>query len=295
MFNTHKKLKITALIVLLLVALFVLQDIFLAPPDKKFFFHSKSQAILSSQSNAQTQAAQKDQIVNPQSTDIFITSNFVDLSQIQSIAKFRSCHGHDVFSTDFNGDSEPLSAMKMYFRPIDSLQGTNNKVKVFAPFDGEIVQVDPTDTSRGRHYVIRREPFNGWYMTIFHQTFSDADLHVGTRVKAGQFLSYATTNDIGHDFDIALQRFTNENAQYNGVPSNYNYQTAILRNLEPIFPHMTEGVLAQWEARGVALADDTIVSKAYREANPCTCQGEPPGTTDCNFDNPNPDKITLKQ
>ncbi len=289
-----KKLFIIAGVIILLAALFVLQDIFLAPPDKKFFFHQENRTA-SPQSNDAYRAkpSGKDQIADPQPTDVFITANFVDLSQIQSIAKFRSCHGHDVFSTDFNGDSQPLSAMKMYFRPIESLQGTNNKVRIFAPFDGTIVQVDPTDTSRGRHYVIRHEPFNGWYMTIFHQTFSDADLHVGTQVKAGQFLSYGTTNDIGHDFDIALQRFTDENAQYDGVPSNYNYQTAILRNLEPIFPHMTPAVAAQWEAKGVNVAD-TAVSKDYREANPCTCIGEPPGTTECNFDNPNPDKIILK-
>lgn len=229
----------------------------------------------------------------PKETDKFITANFIDFSQIQYIHKFRACHGHDYYGPDYDGESEPLSAMKLYLKPIDSLQYTNNKVKVFAPFDGVVVQVDPTDTQRGRHYVLMREPFNGWYMTFFHQTFKDQDLHYGTKVKAGQFLSYATTSNIGNDFDIALQRFNTENGQYNGQWTTYNYQISILKNLEPIFPHMTDQVASEWAAHGITVAN-TITSKKYREANPCTCYGQTPGTADCNFQITDPEKVWIK-
>lgn len=363
----RKKFFIIAGVIVALAALFVLQDIFLAPPDKKFFFHKSPasstvagpnqniqnsslgisnasnngspelpsgegisyqtaspnstvqskdgasptmQVVVNQKYAGQFEYAQNvldfsklkpyppvdpgNPTAHPQPTDKFITANFIDFSQINYIHKFRACHGHDYYGPDYDRGSEPLSAMKMYLKPIDSLEHTNDKVKIFAPFDGVIAQVDPTDTARGRHYMLMREPFNGWYMTFFHQTFNDKDLHVGTRVKAGQFLSYATTSDIGNDFDIALQRFDSENGQYNGQWTTYNYQTAILKNLEPILPHMTDQVAAQWKAHGVA-ANDTITSKEYREAHPCACYGGAPGTTECYFRIPDPEKVWIKQ
>lgn len=223
---------------------------------------------------------------NPLPTDKIIVSNFVNFSQIKAIYPFRSCHGHDYFSVDYNGSSEPLSSMKWYVQPIDSLQDTSNKVKIFAPFNGVIVYIDPLDTARGKHYVIMHEPFDGWYISFFHQTFNDSAIYEGAQVKAGQFLSYATTlTGVGNDFDVALQRFPTESTQFNGIHDTYNGQVALLQNLEPLFPHMSDSVAAQWEAHGIN-ASNSIVSKSYREANPCTCEGEPPGTTDCYFHNP---------
>ena len=222
---------------------------------------------------------------NPQSNDKIIVSNFLNLSQIQAIYPFRSCHGHDYFSADYNGSSEPLSSMKWYAQPIDSLQRTDNKVQVFAPFNGIVVYIDPMDTSRGMHYVIMREPFDGWYISFFHQVFNDSKIYEGAQVTAGEFLSYANITGEGHDFDIALQRFPMEDTQFNGTHDNYNGQIALLQNLEPLIPHMSDSVLSQWEAKGIN-AINSIVSKSYREANPCTCEGEPPGTTDCYFHNP---------
>lgn len=224
---------------------------------------------------------------NPQPTDKIIVSNFVNLSQIQAIYPFRSCHGHDYFSADYNGSSEPLSSMKWYVQPIDNLQGTDNKVQVFAPFNGVVAYIDPMDTSRGMHYVVRREPFDGWYISFFHQNFDSSKIYEGAQVTAGELLSYANITGEGHDFDVALQRFPNENSQFNGTHNNYNGQIALLQNLEPLIPHMSDAVLAQWGARGIN-ASNGIVSKSYREANPCTCEGEPPGTTICYFHNPAP-------
>ncbi len=303
----HKKRFIIPGVVVLLIVLFVLQDVFLAPPDKKFFFHNSSS--LSSSANCldypglcrwmqdnrgSTQPIGNEHLTaDPKETDKFITYSPVDPSQIQYIDKFRSCHGHDVFGIDYNGESEPLSAMKMYFKPINNLLYTNDKVNVYAPFNGIVVQVDPGDTIRGRHYVIRREPFNGWYITMFHQNFSDSVVYPGAKVQAGELISHAVTTQQGHDFDIALQRFRVEDNQYNGIFNNYNFAVAFLQNLEPLFPHMTNNVFAQWEAYGV-YPDNTIVSRNYRLANPCTCEGEAPGTTMCMFNNVNPDRVVLK-
>lgn len=228
------------------------------------------------------------QTANPLPTDKIIVANFVNLSQIQAIYPFRSCHGHDYYSVDYNGSSEPLSSMKWYVQPVGSLQNTSNQVEIFAPFNGVIVYIDPMDTQRGRHYVLMHEPFDGWYISFFHQNFNDSAIYEGEQVKAGQLLSYAVTvTGLGTDFDVALQRFPTESTQFNGKHDNYNGQIALLQNLEPLFPHMSDSVAAQWESVGIN-ASNSIVIKSYREANPCTCEGEPPGTTDCYFHNPAP-------
>ena len=234
-------------------------------------------------------------VANPQTSDKIITASPVDPTQIERIYKFRSCHGHDYYGVDYDGNAEPNSSMKNYFKPLESLENTNNKVKIFAPFNGVIVQIDPMDIIRGRHFMIMHEPFDGWYATFIHINFQDSQIYEGAHVKAGQLLGYAVTDNYGRDFDFALQRFKYENAQYNGAYVNDNFQTYLTQNLEPPFAHMTNAVLAKWAAKGVT-ASDTIVSKEYREANPCTCKGGPPGTTSCHYHNLNGmDSVVVKQ
>jgi len=72
--------------------------------------------------------------------DQFITSNPVDLSQINRISKFRSCIGHDYSGTNSEGRQESNRSMKHYVEPINSLAGTSGELQVFAPFDGRITQ-----------------------------------------------------------------------------------------------------------------------------------------------------------
>lgn len=233
-------------------------------------------------------------IANPRISDKVITASPVDPAQIERIYKFRSCHGHDYYGADYDGSNEPNSSMKVYFKPLEDLENTNDKVKIFAPFDGIVAQIDPMDIVRGRHFMLMHEPFDGWYATFIHINFQDPEIYEGARVKAGQLLGYAITDNYGRDFDFAMQRFKNENNQYNGAYINDNFQTYLTQNLEPPFAHMTDAVLAQWQAYGVTAAD-TIVSKEYREAHPCTCKGGSPGTTSCHYHNPNGvDSVALK-
>ena len=254
-----------------------------------FAFLSSSSQTLKADSNS----VAGNQTANPLPTDKIIIANFLNLSQIAAITPFRSCAGHDFFSVDYNGSSEPLSSMKMYAWANASFDNTNDKVQVFAPFNGTVTYIDPIDTSRGMHYVIRHEPFDGWYITFFHQNFNDSKIYVGAHVTAGELLSYAVIPSAGYNFDINLQRFSNESAQYNGVANGYNSQIVLLQNQEPLLPHMTDSVLAQWEAHGITV-NNSIISKSYREANPCTCIGEAPGTALCIFDyRYNPDQEVL--
>jgi hypothetical protein len=74
--------------------------------------------------------------------DIVIIANPLNLSQVQSISYYRSCAGHWYATSDFMGKPEPSSSAKHYVTPIESLSGSET-VEVFAPFDGEIVFIDP--------------------------------------------------------------------------------------------------------------------------------------------------------
>src|SRR3989338_5740882 len=68
----------------------------------------------------------------------YITAVPLDLTQIKSISKYRSCAGHDRAGYSFEKTYETDRSMKHYIYPVQEFQGTTNKVKMFAPFDGTI-------------------------------------------------------------------------------------------------------------------------------------------------------------
>lgn len=194
---------------------------------------------------------------DPLETDKIVTSSPVNVDQIYSVSKFRSCEGHEYSGTDFNGESEPSSSMKTYFTPILSLSNSASKVSIYAPFDGIITRIDPMDVERGRQFTIEHKPFDGWYITFYHTNMSD-NVKEGAEVKSGDFLGYAYTIN-GYDFDLALQRFTNQNKYHE-----------TFQNLEPLFLHMTDSVLQKFTAKGLIL-EDTVILKSYRISNLCPC------------------------
>ena len=63
----------------------------------------------------------------------FITANPLDLSQIKSISRFRSCEGHNYSGQNANGEEETYRTMKHYLGSVDQLAQTDQRVKIFAP------------------------------------------------------------------------------------------------------------------------------------------------------------------
>jgi hypothetical protein len=227
----------------------------------------------------------------PGDADPVITASPVSPSQVQSISKFRSCAGHVYYgATDFHGSPEGASNMKHYVYILPSLLTTVNgtqqviprTVKLFAPFNGVVLTTfDLQGTGQG--ITIERQPFDGWYVTIYH---TDLSVQTGASVRAGQLIGYAGGLPT---FDIALQRFARE---WKGAPP-------FSLGLESIFAHMSPAAAAPWAARGVTTAN-VIVPRSTRLAQACTCVSNSlppgpavPGSSGCYFDPSPADVVPL--
>jgi len=195
------------------------------------------------------------------STDAkYITAVPLDLTQIQSISKYRSCSGHDFSGYSFEQTKEENRSMKHYIYPITEFQGTINKVKMFAPFDGEVSSIDWEKDQIGQP---GKRPMTGngirfstpvdknAYFEFSHIYFVK-DFKVGDEVKAGDLIGYAALGDQGNDFDIVLS----------GPRETMN------ATFDSAFDHMTDSVLAEFAKYSVT-PENTKVTKEYRDANPC--------------------------
>lgn len=209
----------------------------------------------------------------PDPTAKYIVADPVDLSQIEDISKYRSCAGHDRSGYSFDRVLETTRSMKHYFYPVPAFQGTLDKVKVFAPFDGTVTTIFlEKDKVDGR-------PHNGNGITMSPDTDKNAflgfghvyfvhDFAVGDRVKAGDLLGYATLGDKDNDFDIDLM----------------GSQQGSSEILGSIFDHMDAKVLTDFAAVG-ATPENAIIPKAERDAAPCNF--------DAGSGRPGPDWVTL--
>ncbi len=185
----------------------------------------------------------------------FIVANPIDLSQITSISKFRSCAGHDYSSMNVKGELEKERSMKHYLAPLRSLVGSTGTIKVFAPFDGTITSIEEEQVAIGKQVWISGPSTDEWIFVFFHISLLPG-LKKGSAVKAGQLLGYADLPQNAHDFDIALKKFQLFSGQVLDSPFNY----------------MAPSVLQHYDAKGVTV-DNVITSKETRDASPCTTFG----------------------
>lgn len=198
----------------------------------------------------------------PSPTAKYITAVPVDLEQIQSISKYRSCAGHIRDGYTFSGVLNNDSSMKHYFLPIPELQGTLDKVKLFAPFDGTIIYIDyekdkvipeRPHNGGGLHFVSSKDPNAA---VVYGHIYTIKDYKVGDKVKAGELVGYAALGGKGNDFDIDLSTPWNTSA--------YNNREV----LDSIFDHMTPKVLEAFAKYDIT-PENTKFTKEYRDANPC--------------------------
>ena len=190
----------------------------------------------------------------------YITAVPVDLNQINSISKYASCSGHNRDGYTFDKTLVSNLSLKHYWYPIASLQGTTDKVKVFAPFDGtvSVIQLEADKGGLGR-------PQNGNGLGLstsidknvvfsFGHIYFTKQYKLGDNVKAGDLLGFASMSDPGFDFDIDLV----------GKSRAVNNSEI----LGSIFDHMTKEVLATFAEHGITQSDMKI-SLAERKSHPC--------------------------
>ncbi len=194
----------------------------------------------------------------------FIQADFIDLSKIFAVSKYRSGSGHD-FS---KGSGESCRSMKHYFNPQESAEKEvawnanngippmpdgKNDIAIYSPVDGKITKVAEEQTPIGVQVYIRPDSYPDATVRLFH-IYLDDGVGKNSIVKAGQKIGnisrYAST-------DIAI------NTGSFMKPSFFSY-----------FALMPDGVFANYQARGVKSRDDLILTKEYRDAHPLECKGE---------------------
>jgi len=176
----------------------------------------------------------------------FCTHDFTELDKIVAISKFRSTIGHD-YSDSFEHDR----SMKHYYMPRADIRGTNDKLKVFSPVDGKIVDIfeESHTLSNGEHrgYQIHIEVNTNPEFTviIFHVNVFQ-NISIGDSVYAGQQLGYADLRE-ANDFDIAIMR-----------------EFGILMKrikLYSYFQVMTDDVFQKYIEHGISTRDELIKTK----------------------------------
>jgi len=194
----------------------------------------------------------------------FVTTSFINFEQIESISKFRSCSGHN--SGRIFNKAEPISSLKHYIQPKNEYFGTEDQVKVLAPFDGKIVLISSKfNNERGQSMLLR--PYNElWTLGLTHVN-PLPELKRGDKFSAGDLLAYAST---GKDHPPYPASFD--------VGVNYFWQLDL--GVDSVFNHMTDEALMEFAKYNVTI-ENIIVSLEERLSKPCDCYER--GDTECGF------------
>lgn len=202
----------------------------------------------------------------------FIQADFIDLSKIYSISKFRSGEGHD-----FSGNGETCRSMKHYFNPqvdvsikpekaadgrtIPPLPDGVHDIDIFSPVDGTIIDITSERLPVGEQLYIQPADAKGYTIRLFH-VYKITGIQKGVTVKAGQKIGvisgYSTT-------DISVEGGSDNFVSY--------------------FQVLPDALFGAYTKRGATTRDDFIFSRGYRDANPIACNQDKQGDQSFNYPN----------
>jgi hypothetical protein len=183
----------------------------------------------------------------------FVTANYIDLSRIGRISRFRSAAGHD-----FSDDVEHCRSMKHYYWPNGGDPGQAHQpswttIPVYAPTAGTINRLMPEWA--GTQVWIQPTTAPTFTVRIFHVLVASS-LHEGDRVAAGGPLGTHASDETMSD--VAVEA---------ALPSGG-------RRLVSYFDVMDAATFQAYSARGLADPSTAIISRAARDADPLTCNGD---------------------
>lgn len=205
-------------------------------------------------------SAKKIDIENPPQ---FIQAEFIDLSRIGSISKFRSGAGHD-----YAANGETCRSMKHYYTPIiDPLNDWRRKstdgippkpdgktdIPILSPVGGKVTSISEEQTPIGKQVWIQPDNAPNYKIRLFHIYLED-NIGIGTKVKAGQKIGVIGGQQ---GTDIAVEGL----APWNKQAVSY-------------FEVLPDNLFQAYLDRGATSRDDFIISRAERDANPLQCEGE---------------------
>ena len=210
--------------------------------------------------------------------DFLITHNFVDLSDILRLSKYRACAGHQTVD---QWSDEPVSNMQHY---ITALRVDRDQVEIYAPFDGYVLSDAPHTLADGITMIPKSGvpwwPFNQWRINFPHThvlpEFQNSPIH---EMKAGDVVGYINSMD-----------------RYGGVGKGTQVRVGVLavppmfkngngepfKKLDSVFHYMTDEVFAEYKEAipGLQSREDMIITKEYRVAHPCKFKESGPNFDD---------------
>jgi hypothetical protein len=175
-----------------------------------------------------------------------IAADYLDLSSIDRVSRFRSSAGHD-----YSDSAERCRSMKHYFMPRAGVDWS--ALAIASPADGTVVDLRP-ETSFGTQVQIRSAAIGAATIVIFH-VVPDAGVSVGSRVAAGQRIGRHVGSQTMSDIAIRIE-----------TPSG--------SRLVSYFDAMGDALFAAYQARGVAGRGALVISRSERDADSLTCTGE---------------------
>ncbi|HEX5168801.1 MAG TPA: Ig-like domain-containing protein [Cyclobacteriaceae bacterium] len=177
-----------------------------------------------------------------------LNANYIDLSKIDQVSRFRSTVGHSYV----DGSGETCRSMKHYFKPYyPDIDWTT--VDIYAPMSGTILAISP-DGGRGYKVMLRPRDLPAMNVQIFHVNL-DAGITKNGWLNAGDHIGRHASNETTSDIAVDI------GGKENGTLLSY-------------FETMTDEVFEQYQARGVSSRQAAIISKAERDADPVPCVGE---------------------
>jgi hypothetical protein len=175
-----------------------------------------------------------------------LTVDYIDLSKIGRISRFRSTVGHS-----YADGYETCRSMKHYFQPRFTEDWTS--VDVYAPATGMVIGV-ARDGSWGHRVSLRPRDAADVTIMIFHVAIN-AGLVRGTWLNAGDHIGKHSSS--GTMSDIAVSIGPKETGR-----------------LISYFEAITDPVFALYQARGITSRGAAIITEAERDADPAPCVGE---------------------
>ena len=177
-----------------------------------------------------------------------LDANYIDLSKIDRISRFRSTVGHAYVG----GTGETCRSMKHYYQPFwPDVDWTT--VDIYAPASGTILTI-ANDGVWGKRILLRPRDLPAMYVTLFHVNL-DPWVAVNGWLDAGERIGNHASNNTSSDIAVMFGDFET------GTLVSY-------------FETMTDAVFEEYKDRGVSSRSAFIITKEERDADAIQCSGQ---------------------
>jgi hypothetical protein len=176
----------------------------------------------------------------------FINTNYIEVSKIYRISKYRSSVGHD-----YSDAYEQCRSLKHYFEPKNGIDWTT--VRIYAPVTGTITRVE--QEWAGTKIEIESEDYPAFRIQVFHINLQGIR-SVNDKITAGELLG----NHIGSQTYSDISVIVNDPARQGRMVS--------------FFDIITDNIFKEYSDHGVNSRSDMMIPKSVRDANSLTCSGD---------------------